>query len=141
MKIQNNELEPFILHLRSLNLEHDMTGSRMRTRLVKLLLSHYEEIMNEVGEVNLKYTKKNDDGTIYMENEIVQFTDPEARKKELFEIGNEFTIIEQNEANKQMLLSVRESVINIIPFELKGVDAELYDEFCELVEQIKYEET
>lgn len=141
MKIQNIAVESFVEHLRSLNFKHDTYGHRMRVKMIKILESRLKEVFEEISEVNSRYAKKSEDGTFITDDDgKFQFNNNDERLKEISEIMQEEMIIEQNEINKAMLLSIKKSIPEIIPFDLQGLDAERYDYFCELIEQIQYEE-
>lgn len=58
--------------------------------------------------------------------------------KDYSELLNEEVIIDESESNKEMLLSIKESVLNYEQ-ELEGEAAILHDRWCEIVEQIRYE--
>src|SRR5689334_16329635 len=125
-----------ISYLHSLKLER--TDSRMRSRFKKLLIDKYQDFAEEIEEINNSYAVKNELGEIIIENEKCTFENNNERLKEILELSNEVIVIEQNEENRKMLLSVKESVLNRGPSELEGKDADIYDNLSEIVEQIEY---
>ncbi|PYY28367.1 hypothetical protein [Paenibacillus illinoisensis] len=137
MKIYNYQLEQFIIFLHSLELER--RASRMRTRLKNKLVEQMQRITEEALAIDKEYYCYDENNQPIVENNKYQFKNFEARNQDILELTNEFFIIEQNEANKEMLLSVKDSVLNHSPSTFKGADADIYDGICELVEQIKYE--
>lgn len=138
MKIKKFELEPFIAYLHSLKL--DRVDSRMRSRFKKILIEKYQEFADELSEINENYTKKDSSGKPLIQDDKWIFENNNERFKEITDLSIEEIHIEQNEENKKMLLSVKESVLNRGPSELQGKDADVYDCLAEIVEQIKYEE-
>lgn len=143
MKIKNFMIASFAEHLFSLNYKHDTYGHRMRNKMIKILEKKNIEFHEEVKEVRSRYALKDGEGNPIIENDTYMFNteDQEKVKKEIEDIMNEDAVIEQNETNKDVLLSIKKSVQNIIPFDLEGEKAQWYDFLCDIVEQIKYEET
>nr|WP_145401440.1 hypothetical protein [Paenibacillus xylanexedens] len=137
MKIHNYQLEKFIIFLHSLELERK--ASRMRTRFKNMLLQQLQTITTEAREIDKEYYRYDENNQPIIENNTYQFKDIEARNQDILELTNEYFIVEQNEANKEMLLSIKDSVINHSPATFKGDEADIYDGICELVEQINYE--
>ncbi|ASA22763.1 hypothetical protein [Paenibacillus donghaensis] len=138
MKIKKFELEPFISYLHSLRL--DRVDSRMRSRFKKILIDKYQVFTDELREINVDYTVKDSSGDPIIENDKWIFENNDERLKEIQDLSFEEIYIEQNEENKKMLLSVKESVLNRGPSELEGKDADVYDCLAEIVEQITYED-
>ncbi|WP_431785779.1 hypothetical protein [Paenibacillus lactis] len=135
MRIYKYELEAFINFLHSLKLERK--NSRMRSKLKKLLIEKLQEFYEDINEINLSYAKKDEQGNPLINNENkVIFLDDKKRLEDLRELANEIVIIEENEVNKEMLLSVKESVLFYSPLEYEGDEADLYNRFCEIVEEI-----
>lgn len=120
MKLQNKDLLQFIQYLLSLSLVGK--ASRMRTRFKNLLLEHYNVFEKE-----------------YREIEDVFKEDEETRNNELTELLVEQITIDVTEERKDMLLSVKYSILDD-PQSHSGMNAEMYDRFCEIVEQIKYKD-
>jgi hypothetical protein len=136
MKIKKYELEPCITLLHSLKL--DRQDSRMRTRFKRILLEKYQDFAEELEEINTAYAIKDDQGQILITDSKMTFENNDKRLKEIYDLSSEFIVIEENEENKKMLLSVKDSVLNRGPETLEGNDADIYDAICEIVEQIKY---
>lgn len=139
MKIKKIDLNSFIGYLHSLKL--DRVDSRMRSRFKKILVDKYQDFVDELNEINESYAKKDENNQIIFINDKMTFENDKKRKEDVAELLLEEIVIDQNEENKKMLLSIRESVLNRGPSELEGADADTYDTACEIVEQIKYDET
>jgi hypothetical protein len=112
----------------------------MRTRFKKILIEKYQDFTDELEEINSNYAVKDENGEVIVENDKLSFENNNDRLKEILELSNEEIIIDQNEENKKMLLSIKESVLNRGPSELEGKEADIYDSLAEIVEQIEYEE-
>ncbi|MGM1044889.1 MAG: hypothetical protein ACQEXX_01945 [Bacillota bacterium] len=136
MKIYNYELEAFITFLRSLKLERK--DSRMRTRFKNMLIEKYQRLIDEINEINATYSVKDSEGNTLIEEDRVIFSDNSKRLEDLRELTNEVVVFEQSEENKDMFLSIKESVLHRAPLEFEGDDADRFDRFCEIVEQINY---
>lgn len=134
MKLYKYELEAFITFLHSLKLERK--NSRMRTKLKKILTAKLQEFYEDLNEINLNYAQKDDSGNPIINDGKFVFSDNNNRLEDLYELTNEVVIIDDNEETRDMLLSVKESVIYNAPLEFEGEDADKYDRFCEIVEQI-----
>lgn len=134
MKLYKFELEAFITYLHSLKLERK--SSRMRTKLKNILIEKLQEFYEDMSEINLTYSKKDEDGNpLIMDGKMV-FSDDKKRLEDLYELSYEIVSIVENEENIEMLLSVKESILYHSPLEFEGDDADKYDRFCEIVEQI-----
>ena len=95
-----------------------------------------QEFYEDLNEINLNYAQKDDsDNPIINDGKFV-FSDNNNRLEDLYELTNEVVVIDVNEESKEMLLSVKESVLHNAPLEFEGDDADKYDRFCEIVEQI-----
>ncbi|EPY05353.1 hypothetical protein PAALTS15_20723 [Paenibacillus alvei TS-15] len=134
MKLFKYELEPFIQFLHRLQLERE--HSRMRTRFKKLLIEHYQQFTADLNEINQYYLARDDDGNPLMIDDKYQFSDNDQCIQEIEQLAREEVIIEQNDSNATMLQSIRESVLHRSPLEYAGEEADHYDRFCEIVEQI-----
>ena len=135
MKLYKFEVESFIAFLDSLKLDHRAT--RMRTRFKKMLEEKYHYFLEEINEINNNYAVKDDEGNYLLKEERLVFRDNEQRLQELYELANEVIVIEENEENVIVLQTVKESVLNCADTLFEGKDADRYDRFCEIVEQIK----
>lgn len=141
MKILNGEIESFILFLH--NLELSGKSSRMRSRIIKILSEQFKRVEEERIQL-LKENSMKDEETgepIKQEaNGKVQYVieNQEKADKEYIELMSEEFVIEENESNKMMLLSVRKSVLDYDEI-LKGQEAQQWDRWCDILEEIEYE--
>lgn len=141
MKLYNYQLKTFIEFLLSLSLIDQK--SRMRTRLTNLL----NDKLNQFKEEHIQLLKEhchldeNDMPKILEVEGEQQFDviDIEAFSKAYSDLENEEVFIEQNCERRNMLLSVKDSVLNC-GMEFSGESAMRYDAVCQIVEQIQYEE-
>lgn len=138
MKLYNYELDAFITFLHSLPIKEG-SDSRMRTRFKKLLTEKKNVFMEEIQEINGRYLIVEQNGQPRIIDDKYQFKDNPQRLEEIMEVSNEVIIIEQNIERKTMLLSVKNSVLSYSPDVFEGDEAERYDRFCEIVEQIEYD--
>lgn len=124
MKLKNYQIKYIIELLSSLTLKGKQ--SRMRTRFIKPLLSHYQEnVIKELLNLTEDYSERDENTEYFKEEQLLL---------------NEEYIIELNEFNKMTLLSISEIVLEG-DFDVKGEIAEMYDEWCEQFERvIKYYE-
>lgn len=137
MKIHNYQLESVASYLHSLNLERK--ASRLRTRLKNIILERLQSVLKEVNEINKEFLILDEHGHPLTSEKGYQFTDDVKRLNDINELYYETFTIEQNENNREMLESVKDSVLNHSPETFEGEDADIYDMVCELVEQIEYE--
>lgn len=76
--------------------------------------------------------------TIKLEDsEHYDVKDLDGYKKEFQTMQDEHFLIEQNETNREMLLTIRDIIMNC-PIETQGNDALIYDRFWDMVEDISY---
>lgn len=140
LKFKNYELEPLANLLYDLELKGK--DSRMRTRFIKVIATHLNDIVQkERADLIQEYATKNEDGSIKVvegrEHDV--YIDP-LREAEFYNeievLMAEELYIEESEGNKNMLLSVAETVLNgeIV---VKGELASLYDMWCEEFEKVK----
>lgn len=143
-KIKNYNLEGYIKLLYNLKLKGK--DSRMRTRFIRLLQERFQMIMVEAQEIQTEYAVKDDNGEVIFKevkmpggekNKSFKITDPIKYNLEINELMDEDYIIEVNEERKEMLMSVKDSILNC-EMEFSGQEAELYDSLCEAVEEINY---
>ncbi|MCP1185098.1 hypothetical protein [Paenibacillus sp. 1781tsa1] len=137
MIIKNNQVEKFFEFLHSLELERK--PSRMRTRLKNLLKNRILEIANETVEINKQHIVYDENNQPVQKGEEVLIKDKSAWLKDINEFYEEEFEIPQDINNREMLLSIKDSVLNHSPSTFKGDEADVYDMVCELVEQIEYE--
>lgn len=147
MKLKNGEIDVLIEFLYNMNLRRK--ESRMRTRMIKLLAERYKDVIEEKNEIYERYAKKDEDDNIMFDPNTKQiiFKDEESEQKaleEYLELMNEDCVIDQTEERKDMLITVRDAVLNYDDDEyfkdMRGEKAVIYDRICEIVEQINYEE-
>jgi hypothetical protein len=140
MKIKNYEVKEFANFL--INLELKGRESRLRTRFVKVLMGRADLIDEEHVELIKQFAKFDDKGEpIIIEIDGVKTYDvpeKEAFNKEYYALLNEEFILEENEERKEMLLLLKEVILNC-EMTFKGREALEYDRWCEIVEEIVYE--
>lgn len=140
MKLKNYELHDFILFLDKLTLSGK--ASRMRTRLKKLLVERFNQFEEERMEIANRYAVKDMNGEPVKEEVdgeiLIKIADQESANKELIELVNEDCVIDETEERRDMLLSVKDSILNC-DLKFTGKEADLFDRFCEIVEELKYE--
>jgi hypothetical protein len=140
MKIKNSDVQP----LGGLLVDIRLKGmqSRMRTRFVKLLQQHLDILNEEQQEIVKNYAELDENGNpkTRQENgkEFYVIAEKEQCEKEINELLNEEFIIEENEANKKMLLVVKDLILNCDK-EFQGAEAFQYDRFCEVFEDLSYD--
>ncbi|KAF6626940.1 hypothetical protein H6F38_23060 [Paenibacillus sp. EKM208P] len=138
MKLYKYELENFIAYLDKL--KTDRTDTRQRIKFKGLLTDYYLELLNDTNDINHDYVVKDKEGNPIIENGKYTFKKDSERIAELNKLYNEVIVIDETEERKAMLLSVKESVINRGPLEFEGIEGDWYCRFCDIVEQINYEE-
>jgi len=143
MKLYNYELEKIIDFLIN---EFDFAGkqNRMRMKFVKILLEKLQEFKEDHLQILKEYCHLDEKGNpkTYEKDGIQYYDviDEEKYKKAYQELANEEVIVEENETNKNMLLTLKESVENChIPF--RGEKAILHERLCELFDGIYGGET
>lgn len=137
MKIYNYQLETLATYLHSLKLERK--ASRLRTRFKNIILEKFQIVLNEVNEINKEYLIFDENNQPLLKDDKYLFKDDVKRLNDINELYKESFIIEQNENNREMLESIKDSVANHSSLSFEGNDADIYDVVCELVEQIEYE--
>ena len=136
----NIEIEPFINFL--MELELPAKQSRMRTRFCKLGIERLSLLEEEKMEIIKKHANIDENG------EVKQVKDEQGRliwdikvkdgfNADYKELMIEEWVLELNEEKKDMLLTLKDAVLNL-DIILKGKEALQYDRWCEIVEQIKY---
>lgn len=140
MKMYNVEVEPFINFL--MELELPAKQSRMRTRFCKLGIERLKLIEDERMEIIKRYANLNENGEINQVKDeqgrlLWDVNDKNAYNNDYKELMIEEWIIEENEERKDMLLTLKDSVLSL-DILLKGKEAVQYDRWCEIVENIKY---
>ena len=137
MKLRNYDLEPLILYLNKMKLAGK--ASRMRTRFINILTEKYKLFKDEHMQLIKEYANLDEDGNpkiiVRDGQRVFDIKDELAFNKEFNELLFEEVIIEENEVNKNMLLSVRDSILNS-EIEVSEEEAFLYNEWCEQFENI-----
>ncbi|ALA47850.1 hypothetical protein ABE137_12710 [Brevibacillus laterosporus] len=140
MRIKNGDLEDFAKFLMSFELIGK--ESRLRTRLVKILMEKFKAVTEEHNDLIRQFARFDEDGEPYIieinGQRAYDVPDRQAFNREYFLLMNEDTIIEENEERKEMLLFIKELILNCDKT-FKGKEAFEYDSWCEIVEGIKYE--
>lgn len=140
MKFKNHEIEVLRNILFDMSLK--IKESRMRTRFVEILTNHLVNVVNKERAFLIEeYADRNLDGTIKTvkdnPNDIyIQDGKKDEFYKEFNELMNEDFHIEENEANKMVLLTVADIMLNG-DFEVSGEVAVLYDKWCDQFEEVK----
>jgi hypothetical protein len=140
MKIKNDEVEAFSNFLMSF----DLVGreSRLRTKFVKFLMERVKYVKEEHAELIRQFAKFEENGDpIIVEvngNKAYDVPDRATFNKEYFILLNEDFIIEENEERKEMLMFIKDIILNCQKT-FNGREALEYDIWCECVEDIKYD--
>lgn len=138
MKIRNAELESFGNLLFDLPLKG--RKSRMRTRFIRLIDNHLEQIVNtERSQLIDDYAEKNEDGkpvndgkgNITLKKEYM-----ETFSKELAILMDESLVIEETEEHKDMFLAIAKIILEG-DFEVSGNIASMYDGWCDQFEEVE----
>lgn len=141
MNIRNNDL----IGLGSFLMELKLKGkkSRMRTRFVKRLQEQLNLIQEEKDGIIKTYGILDHDGNVKTKvvngTEVYDIENREQCEKEILELYNETLVIEENEENREMLITVGEAILNCDK-EFQGQDALDYDLYCEMFENLTYNE-
>lgn len=139
MKFKNYEVEPLGRTLFNLALKG--TETRMRTRFVNLLDAQLSNVIGAERQALInQYAKKNEIGDLIRSKENQDIIELEESTQqefyyELDTLMNEYFYIEENEANKMMILSVAEMMIKG-DFEVSGDVAAMYDKWYEQFERV-----
>lgn len=136
----NIEVEPFINFL--MELELPAKQSRMRTRLCKLGIERMNLIAEERMDIIKRYANLDENGEINkIEGSngqlIWDVQDKDAYNNDYRELMIEEWVVELNEENKDMLLTLKDFILNL-DIMLKGKEAMQYHRWCEIVEDIEY---
>jgi hypothetical protein len=141
MRIKNIEIEPFIKFLMSFELKG--RESRLRTRFAKLLMERLKLINEENMDLIRQFGNKDENGNIkIVERDGKRYydvVDKDAYNREYFILMNEDFVIDETEERKEMLLFIKELILNC-DMTFKDEEALEYDRWCEIVEEINYED-
>ena len=142
MRIRNHEIGKFISFLMELELKG--RESRLRTRFVKLLAERKNLVDDEHYQLILQHSNLDENGNpkvielngqkMYDIDNIVAFN------IDYNILLNEEFVIDETEERKEMLLLVKDVILNCDKT-FKGEEAILYDRMCDVVEEIRYEES
>ena len=114
----------------------------MRTRFKNLLIDKYILFKKEHMQLLKEHCNLDENGNPKiirdekLDKNVFDVKDFHAFEKAYAELLQEEVIIAENEENRAMLESVRDSVLNC-GIEFTGKEADMYNRFCEIVEQIK----
>lgn len=135
MKLINLQIESLIILLQSLKLNNKQ--SRLRTKFLKLLIEHYDEyIFKNLHNLKLEYAEKDDNGNIiFLDEEKTKFKVNAEYIIEETDLLNEQFIIEFNESNELMLLTISDILLES-DFDVEGEISYYYDQWCEECELI-----
>jgi hypothetical protein len=140
MILKNVEVESLIKFLMELELKG--RDSRLRTRFVKLLMERQNLIDEEHQQLVKQYSSKDSEGNPnIIIKEGKQFYDVEDKvgfNREYYILLNEEYIIEETEERKEMLLLLKDIILNCEKTFMGGEALE-YDRWCEMVEEINYD--
>lgn len=142
--MRNNEVTLVVDFL--MELELPARDSRLRTRFVRQLQEHYNNIVTEEREQLIEeFAKKDENGERVLETrkndkgeevQVMLLDDPEAFNKEMTELLMEKYVIAADENNEKMLKSVTNAILNYDGV-LSGVKALQYDRICEIFEDLE----
>ena len=140
MRMFNIEIEPFINFL--MELELPAKQSRMRTRFCKLGIERLSLLEEEKMEIIKKHANIDENGEVKQVKDeqgrlVWYIKDKDGFNADYKELMIEEWVLELNEEKKDMLLTLKDIVLNL-DIVLKGKEALQYDRWCEIVEQIKY---
>lgn len=138
MRLKNYEIEALVNLL--FNMQLKGRDSRMRTRFVKQLDEYWQSIFQtERTELISQYAQKDENGEIVLNEDkkqaiLIEETIPEF-EAEFNILMNEEYIVEENETNREILLTVGRLMLNC-DLEFNGNDAIMYDNWCEKFEEL-----
>jgi hypothetical protein len=140
MRIKNIEVEPLITFLMEMELKG--RDSRFRTRFVKLLMERQTLIEGEHKDLIKQFSSIGEDGqpnTIEQNGKsFYDVQDKVGFNKEYFMLMNEDFIIEETEERKEMLILLKDVILNC-EMTFMGGEALKYDRWCDIFEEIKYD--
>lgn len=143
IKILNNEIQLVTNFLMELELKGK--ESRMRTRFVRMMQEHYDNVVSaESQQLIEEYAEKDENGEFIMEEielpdgskgtkyQLREDSQQEYRE-ELEKLMTEVFVIEKTGQYEDMLNSLEESVLNYDGL-LSGLKAIQYDRICDIFE-------
>lgn len=142
MKIQNKHIKSLGDFLFDID-ELPAKQSRMKSKFIRLAQSELDEISKQQEELLKMYAEKDENGEIKKikegENTRVQLKDVEAYAKGINELDEEYWIVEENESNKDMLLKLKDIVLNY-EGRVKKEHSFAHEAICDAVEELSYEQ-
>jgi len=113
--------------------------SRMRTRMVKLLEDRLAQVNQERTQLIEDFAKRDEEGAILTEEHEGKtgyiLENPQEFNHEVAMLMSEDYIIEETADKEEMLVTIREIVLNHgEETEMSGDEAMLYDRFCEILD-------
>jgi hypothetical protein len=136
MKIKNSEVEELATFLLDFKLKG--TKNRKRNKFIKLLQNHLREMQEEHKEILNEFCKKDEKGefkTIIKDGKsFYDIDDVEGFQREYGALMDDYLFIEVNEGNMDMLLAVKEIILNN-DNEFSGKEALKYESYCEMFEE------
>jgi hypothetical protein len=142
MKFYNGEImtiSEFLLN------ELELAGkkNRMRMKFLNILAEKYKEFKQYHWQLLKEHCKLDEQGNPKTKKEngqnVYDIIDEDKFKKEYSELVYEEVVIEENEENKKMLLTIRDAIINC-PNAYKGEKALVFDRIYEIFENIYQED-
>lgn len=135
MKIKNSEVEELAQFLLRMKLKGK--ENRMRNKFIRHLQSHLKEMQESHKELLREYCDMDKDGnfkTVTREGKsFYEIEDVSGFQAEYEKLMEEFFYLPSDEGNKQMILSVKELILNSEE-EFSGKEALRYESFCEIFE-------
>jgi hypothetical protein len=136
MKINNSYIEDFATFILSFRLKGK--ENRMRNRFVKILQQQLKLIQEEHKELLEEYCKKDAEGNFNTINKdgrsFYDIDDVRGFQVEFDILMQEYFIIPNDEANTEMLTTVKEIILNCDK-EFSGQEALKYETYCEMFEE------
>ena len=121
--------------------ELELSGkqNRMRMKFLKILSEKFQEFRQFYIQLVKENCRVDDEGNLKTKKvngqEVYDIIDEQKFQREYEELVREEVVIEENEENKEMLLTIRDAVLNC-PVPYKGKKAIIYDRICEIFENI-----
>ena len=116
MKIYKFELASMVNYLDSMSL--NSRASRMRTKFKKMLIEHYQEMIEDIEEIKIENEKDVNKMNLEIQNLIKE------------QIG-----IDDTDSTHDILVSVKHS-INSDETKKTGEMADVYDRLCDLFDEV-----
>jgi hypothetical protein len=144
MRLPNYLVTPFVEFLHSLELP--FRQSRLRTKMIKVAQKQLREIEEGRQELLEKYGDKDKEGQLVKEKledgtSRIPMSEESAKgfQKDYRELMQEDWILDENESNKDMLLAIKDIILNYDGV-VQGELATQLDMFAEVFENLSYEQ-